>query len=32
MKILEINIPWIECNVNGIDFELSLRKYNDSNL
>ena len=32
IKILEINIPWIECNVNGIDFELSLRKYNDSNI
>lgn len=29
-KVLEISIPWIACNSKGIDFEESLKKYQES--
>lgn len=28
-KVLEISIPWIACNSKGIDFEKSLKKYQE---
>ena len=31
-KVLEINIPWISCNVSGIDFKDSLQKYGENNI
>ena len=32
IKVLEINIPWISCNVRGIDFRDSLQKYSENNI
>ena len=32
IKVIEIKIPWISCNSNGIDFEQSLEKYEQSNI
>ena len=32
IRLLEINIPWIACNTNGIDFDISLKKYKESNV
>lgn len=31
VSVLEINIPWIACNNKGIDFEESIRKYDENN-
>lgn len=32
INILEINIPWIACNINGIDFNTSIKKYNENKI
>lgn len=31
-KVLKINIPWISCDINGIDFNDSLQKYSEKNI
>lgn len=31
-KVLEISIPWIACNSKGIDFDASMRKYQEKNI
>lgn len=32
LKVLEISIPWIACNKNGIDFEKTINKYKKTNI
>lgn len=31
-KVLEISIPWIACNSKGIDFETSIKKYQEAKI
>jgi len=31
-KVLEISIPWIACNSKGIDFETSMKKYQEGEI
>lgn len=31
-KVLEISIPWIACNSKGIDFETSIKKYQEEKI
>ena len=32
LNIINIHIPWIICNVNGINFKDSLQKYKETNI
>lgn len=32
ISVVNVNIPWITCNENGIDFVDCLKKYNDNNV